>query len=275
MNNEPEQHNIFVEEDWSSVMSSETTGFAQHETRNVQISPSRTLSIACVPSLSPLDMMNLSHGNHDATGHRIWMGAYLFIEAFARHEYLKSLFRARSVLELGCGSAVSGLALLNASNDSALSMLFTDSDPAALELCKRNCSHNLRSNDRRYSIDTLLWGDSLDSLHDTVLATDVLYDISSLNPMLQTVSCTLKLNGHFVMAHIPRASLPGEANVGTAEKLEAFMMQQAQKYGMELKTIIRPSDLYSDESDAALNEVSFQEMEEAGATVLVFVVDAM
>lgn len=267
MSNE-EEH--VVEEDWSSVMSETTTGFAQHETLNVRLSPSRTLTISCVSALSPLDMMNLSHGDHDATGHRIWMGAYFFIEAIARHEDLKGLFRAKRVLELGCGSGVSGLALLNGSIVAPTSVLFTDSDPAALELCWKNCQRNLPPHDKRYSITSLEWGDSLNLTFDTVLATDVLYDISSLQPMLSTVSGTLKPRGYLVLAHVPRASLPGEAMVCTAEKLEAYITKEAREHSLELRTNIRPRDLCSNIHNTALNGISFKEMEEAGAAILVF-----
>ena len=264
-----------VEEDWSLVMSGTTTGFAQHETRRVQVSPLRALRVACVPALSPLDMMNLTHGVHDATGHRIWMGAYFFIEAIARYDSLKEFFRSKHVLEIGCGCGVSGLALLIDSFDGPKSILFTDSDAAALELCAENCQRNLSSDyDKRYSVENLRWGDFLKCNFDTVLATDLLYDISSLNPMLRTVARTLKPNGHLILAHVPRASLPGKAKVGTAEELECYIARQARKHSLELKAIIRPGNLCKDTNDAALNCISFQEMEEAGAAILVFGVEA-
>lgn len=265
-----------VEEDWSTFVS-ETTGFAQHETQLVRLSPSsssQTLSIASVPALSPLDMMNLSNGNHDATGHVVWLGAFFFIEALARIDYMKGLFRGKSVLELGCGSGVSGLALLlTGQNNSPSSLLFTDSDPASLELCERNCKSNLLPDNDRYSIAKLTWGDDshLECSFDVVLATDVLYDISSLKLLLLTVDRVLTENGHFVLAHIPRASLPGEAKVGSVERLESFIIDQARKFKLELERIVRPRDVCGDIHYSALNDVSFREMEDAGAAILMFV----
>lgn len=260
-----------IEEDWSSIMSESTTGFSDHETQIIRVSPSRTLSIACVPALSPLDMMNLSHGTHDATGHVIWMGAYFFIEAIARHDYMKDIFRSKRVLEIGCGSGVSGLALLKYATDEPTSILFTDSDPASLELCGNNCGRNLSSIDKRYSIAHLEWGDSLGvEKFDTVLATDVVYDISSLDPMLYTVSKVLSTNGCFVLAHVPRASLPGEARVGTAEDLECYILRQVHKYSLELKMVIRSRDICDIDNDTALNNISFREMEDGGCAILVF-----
>ena len=261
-NNETED---VVEEDWSAVMSETTAGFAQHDTASVRVSLSQSLIISCVPSLSPLDMMNLSLGKHDATGHRIWLGAYFFVEVMVRNDHLKNLFRCKQVLELGCGSGVSGLVVVSTCDPE--SILLTDSDNAALDLCTRNCQRNLPANDKRYSIACLDWGDSnasFDDCFDTVLATDVIYDISSLSPIMHTVWRALKQHGHFVMAHVPRASLPGEAKVGTEEQLECFVVTAACKCGLQLKMTVRPDSLWNEGDFAPLNNVSFQEMEEAG-----------
>jgi methylase of polypeptide subunit release factors len=124
-------------------------------------------------------MVNLSQGSHDATGHKVWMGAYMFVEAIAKDEFLQSLFRMKCVLELGCGTGVAGLALLDESENAPASIVFTDSNPASLELCRQNCLRNLSANDKRYSVARLHWGSAIgrDSFFDTILATDVLYDI--------------------------------------------------------------------------------------------------
>lgn len=196
----------------------------------------------------------------------------MFIEAIARNDYIKSLFRPEgtSVLELGCGSGVSGLAVLCDPSGSPSHIMFTDSDPAALELCRRNCRSNLPCDDKRTRIASLVWGKSLGCPYDVVLATDILYDISSLEPMLLTIASTLKRSGYFVMSHVPRACLPGEEKVASAEKLELFIVDNAQKYNLELKRIVRLEDLCNSIHDKALNDVSFQQMKEAGAAILVF-----
>ena len=261
-----------TEEDWSSIMAKTTNGFAQHELLDVHVSPTRTLTIACVPALSPLDMMNLSRGDHDATGHRIWMGAYLFVEAIAKHACIRNLFRSKRLLELGCGTGLAGLALLNDSCDAPLSVLFTDADPAALELCRRNVRQNLSSQDKRCAVAPLEWGtdEVTGSFFDVVLATDVLYDISSVEPMLRTVKSTLRPEGHFVLAHVPRACLPGEGKVGTAKGLEDYISREANKHGLEVSMVVRPSDLCNDLQESSLNTVSFAMLEDAGAAILVF-----
>ena len=95
-----------------------------------------TMTIHCVESLTPLDMINLSNGHHDSTGHRIWMGALFFIECFVcplelglptnsnyhndekekmvqlLSEWRIKLFHKKDVLELGAGTGASGISIM-------------------------------------------------------------------------------------------------------------------------------------------------------------------
>lgn len=254
---------------------SDSIGFAQHELLIVRVSRTRTLHVHCVSDLSPLDMINLSQGNHDATGHKVWMGAYLFVEAIiAKHEFVQSLFRAKHVMELGCGTGVAGLALLlDESGNAPLSIIFTDADPAALELCKQNCLRNLSADDKRYSVARLDWGNVIDndSNFDTVLATDVLYDVSSLSPILKTASTSLRPNGHLVMAHVPRVCLPGKVKIGTTAAVEDYIFTEANHHSLKLCKVVRPSDLCEVLLEGTtMNFMSFSEMEDVGAAILVF-----
>ncbi len=95
-----EQPQEIIEEDWSSYFhsidnsngmnnNSLLTGFSQHHEVTIQMSfpysspTTILLKLQCVESLTPIDMMNLSNGDNDSTGHRIWMGALFFIECFS------------------------------------------------------------------------------------------------------------------------------------------------------------------------------------------------
>lgn len=267
MSNNEEDNAVDTEEDWSSVC---MNGFAQHDTQVVNVAPSRSLTIASVAALSPLDMVHLSHGHHDATGHCIWLGAYFFFEALEKCDCVQSLFRSKRVLELGCGSGISGLAVLTSDLGNSLTqVVLTDSDSAALGLCKRNCRQNLPP-DARYLITPLEWGKSLNDKFETVLATDVLYDISSLCSLLYTVQASLKVGGYLVLAHVPRASLPGEAKIGSCEKLESFITRKARSYNLILNRTIRPSEMCKDMHEESLNSISFRDMQETGAAILLF-----
>ena len=192
-----------------------------------------------VEELTPLDMMQLSSGVHDATGNCVWTGAYLFLAALSYFDFYNAYIHGKSIFELGSGTGLAGLAcLLRRSTEAtqinrALSddgpeaissdvdalnrrtaatmktrVCFTDSDPAALDLCQRNCHHNQISDDQ-YQISQHMWGSSsspfsfLESLCNssktnttksslswscfhTVIAADILYDIAMLGPIFQS-----------------------------------------------------------------------------------------
>ena len=233
-----EQVGQVEEEDWSSFMCSDGTAFGRHEEIILNISGGcvsstsyndggeggrQQISIQCVSALSPLDMIDMYNGSQDATGNRVWTGALLFLEAFARtlpmeenapcvadddkskddlpsrtstkndciatpiqtklRELRTRAFNNKAIIELGCGTGISGISLLVANVDTPSTVTFTDFDKPALDLCRRNCESNI-DEQSRYSIQQLEWGSSLPEgivpvSFDTVIATDVLYDISS------------------------------------------------------------------------------------------------
>jgi SAM-dependent methyltransferase len=249
-----------TEDDWSTL---HMNGFAQHELLQVKWSDNNAppLTIGCVSSLSPLDMMHLSEGSHDATGHRIWMGAKLFVNALG-YGSLDSAFLGKTTLELGCGTGLAGIAVLKHDYLACRRVVFTDNDAQVLDLCRTNCEQNLDPSDTRWQLAALAWGAerSIDGEFDTIFATDVLYDVGSLQPLLQTVCQYLSHNGLFVLAHVPRASLYGK--VGTGTQLEDYIVAQATPMRLILLKTIRPSDLPLDASNV--------DMQEAGAGILVF-----
>ena len=355
----------------SSSLSSNNKGYCPYQMR--------LYSIEC---LSPLDMMALCNGVYDATGNRVWMGAYFFVKVFVHNYYncyrrknssqhnenqsffrdkkrkimslyklRKAIFHNKNILELGCGTGCSGISLLlNFNHDHCLnenydknsihnsynaidnfirtdendleskltdsssltfespqpsSVTFTDSDLGCLELCRRNCNLNLKhvSNDMtlpfetsselsicpeilqtmtqfqilnnkikhrsKYAICPLTWtknkfddqnGNPTDSLlkqppsschYDTTIATDVIYDVSSIVPLMCTAFRYTKTNGYFILSHVPRAYYEIDLNVPNTRKntqvekldndlaqhlspLELFILEKAQKYGFEL-----------------------------------------
>jgi len=48
--------------------------------------------------------------------------------------------------------------------------------------------------------------------YHTIIATDVIYDISAIRPLLCTASRFIQPNGYFILAHVPRAYLPSKMN---------------------------------------------------------------
>ena len=300
-----EQHEEVTEE-WPSL-AGDLRGFAQHEVLSIQLDHNQDVGfeLECVSSLSLLDMVNLSHGSHDATGHSVWMGAFLFIEALAsdvtfaglatQKVSLRSLFHSKRVLELGCGTGIGALSLL-LSPDSWKSkpshVSFSDNDDEVLDLCHKNCKRYWPPDsppslqEPLYSTFTLNWGDAAPSdtggnLYDTVLATDVLYDMACLRPLLSTSSQSIPENGFFVLAHVPRSCLPDTVSDTHKPKvetdyhaiLENHLVETAGELGLQTSVIIRPERIRNaTRSDSAipLNSTSLLEMEEAGAAIFVF-----
>lgn len=318
-----------VEEVWPSLQKQQddegqstsvlTTGFGQYNNVIkiiIQPKPFLTyLEIECVLSLSPLDMINLSCGTHDATGQCVWMGALFFIETLAAANMQNEIckyFQNKNVLELGCGTGVAGLALMLLKKSTPKHLTLSDADNKVLDLCRRNCEKNLSTNIKiedsssTYSIHQLCWGcqdysqnalsssKSIDSSnhhqhhsYDTVFATDVIYDLECLPDLLWTVDQYLTIDGHFILSHIPRACLPNHDNDDEKKKstysnyqskIEQIILTTTQDYGLELVTILRPSDLKGSihgtnqqtEIRTSLNSTSFDEMEDVGASIFIF-----
>ena len=364
-----------LEEDWSEFMGghnfqphenddhdadSNFFGFSSHDDcRQIPLPASSSssssdfsLAICCASSLSPMDMMNMSNGADDPTGHVIWKGALMFIEALPisllNGSSLKErCFDRKRILELGCGTGVAGIAATIACRPK-LSVL-TDGNEDALKLVRHNCRINgLRPISKSTSMKRvkesessnkliaecqpnsdcyvfpLKWGSSdqintkqlnpkvgtiedeteLDkkssliskASFDTVMATDVLYDLAALSPLLETTNYLLKGGGTFVLSHIPRAALPPDednqdpiisVDSHSISPLEGYIIGKVTSgcHAMMLDYIIRPSDVISAKDGA--NDLSegttpsiadcekkkwteLEEMRDAGAALLVF-----
>ena len=139
------------------------------------------------------------------------------------------------------------------------SLIFTDNDANVLSLCQMNCDQNLLKipeNSRvDYSVGNLDWqdfynyhkdktvpakmnpdeqffldSDALRRTLDTVVATDVIYDVASIPLLMATAEGLLHDGGFFVLAHVPRASIDCELSM-IRESLEELILQEAKRFG--------------------------------------------
>lgn len=346
-----EDTNIIVPEetidDWNLPMDFRL--FARHERRIVWLPPecsdndndnnggteqgptTTLLQLECVEGLTPLDMVGLSSGSHDATGHCAWLGAYFLVELLGGKNPSSKLpsdvFAGCRVLELGCGTGIAGLALLLSKRCRPSHVCFTDADPDVLHLCQRNCQLNFpspssagtvgvnnegsfESSSDVWSVASLVWGQiplreevSARGPFDTVLATDVVYNLGVLPALLSTASSCLSPGGRAVVSHVPRACRTASdhnANDGdddhnnndnSLDHLEDILVREAAKAGLDLERVVRPSTSNgSDDNDkdnaavrshpgqfptaprTALNaDVSMSDLREVGAALFVFV----
>ena len=239
------------------------------------------LAIHCLSELTPLDMMDMSFGTADPTGSCVWLGAFLFMEMFARemndanhNDMQKYWSKVRHTIftpnchaiELGAGTGMSGLSLMLTPTRPSL-LIQTDNNDDALELCRMNHDANDVRCDDDVHVKKLEWGKgnaaklfgsrpkemgtsqyalhmtkSLPATYDVVFATDVLYDISSLAPLLVTASDLLVKNGYFILSHVPRASIDDDNNESRSEevdpwkKLESIIIEKASNVDLVLAT---------------------------------------
>lgn len=123
-----------------------------------------------------------------------------------------------------------------------------------------------------------MWGDEcLDypNIAETVIAADVLYDLSSLTPLLISVSRVLQINGYFVLSHVPRVDVERCPLESHKETLERLITSTARKYGLqppsEVPHLIIAENLrtISNRLTPLLN-YSLNDYEDTGATVLIF-----
>mmetsp|Transcript_29391 Transcript_29391/g.70681 ORF Transcript_29391/g.70681 Transcript_29391/m.70681 type:complete len:279 (+) Transcript_29391:133-969(+) len=236
-----------AEEDWSGIMTSNLSGgFAQHQKEEFLLTNGSVVNIASAPALTPMDMIDLSWGRNDATGHCIWTGARFFLDILS--PALGRFFIDRSILELGSGTGLAGIAI--AKLFEVKELILTDASDSALELCRHNCT--LNDGSTTIGVEELSWGESLSTCKeeskeqttsrtfDTVLATDVLYDIAAWEPLLVTASKSLKaVDGVLLVSHIPRAALPDGC---VAESLESYLIQVASQNNFQLVQTHRPSN---------------------------------
>lgn len=291
---------IIEEDDWNLPL--DFNLFAQYETHVIRVNNhtnDNSFQIQCVESLTPIDMMALSNGNHDATGFCVWTGAFLFLRALQQQQqrnHWNDYFVNQRVLELGCGTGISGLTLLHTPAALPTELILTDADPNALELCRRNLQANHHAASRitinnnsasskettRVRVEQLLWGDDLSSFSirphsiDTILACDILYDIASLPKIYQTCRNALsKTNGIFVLVHVPRACYR-EDFPPPLGGLDAYIVEQARVVAdLILVETIQPKHLLqTTNNDFEISETlpvdSLQEMQDIGASIFVF-----
>lgn len=255
------------EEDWSTIMV-ENGGFGRHEEyEEITLQNGTNVKIAYTSSLTPLDMIDLSWGTNDATGHCVWTGSRFFIQTLPN---LAEYFVNRQVLELGCGTGLSGIAIA-LQFPTIKNIVMTDSSESVLKLCQQNCEINNVTKNENLAVKELCWGSSLlaqsssaaeeiPKLFETVFATDVLYDIGSWIPLLQTVITSLISQGTFILSHVPRAALPSSPTTRKWLSLEEYLVDEAKEHGLDLVKAIRPDHNDDDEDD----------FDESGVSIYIF-----
>lgn len=231
----------------------------------------------------------------------------------------------KTICEFGCGTGAAGIGLLklcelqnkheqsSEGRGGTAKVIFSDNDHQALSLCRTNCHNNhlpehcfdimhqeswvdiAAGNAPPLSNDTAT---AIGSSIDTILATDVLYDLKIIRPFWETAAKVLDMNDsshkkhkHLILSHVPRWFLPKEDDKSKSKKdtelehspaleLEQFIVQQANECGFHLVQTVRPNNLLEAIAECGSEALSaeeekklrseLKEMEQAGAVLLVF-----
>lgn len=252
------------------------------------------LLISCIDQILDIVDKHASNGNDD--------------NITSNNEENEIIHHPLNIIELGCGTGIGGLTLMFASdsiqtttnnnecyhhNTKSTSNVnrtlrtkiekccFTDTDPAVLNICRRNCELNGLILNKSFTIRELTWG--IDEEHsndhdddenfDIILATDVLYDVDLIDPLFTTVSSLLSKsianNGIFILSHVPRACYNDNNPPEAIEDLEKYIIDQGEKYGLQLTDIVHSHAKKSSSLSPLDNENGIDSFPE-GSAILIF-----
>jgi predicted nicotinamide N-methyase len=131
---------------------------------------------------------------------KLWPAAPLLATAILRHPPP----RGTRALELGCGSGLVGIAALACGCD----VTFSDYVPLAVDLALQNAARNGFSNARGMILDWHHIDSSTCEPFPLVLAADVTYDRTNIDPLLNVLDCLLAPGGQAWFGDAGRSPAP-------------------------------------------------------------------
>ncbi len=126
----------------------------------------------------------------------LWPVSYYLGETILEREWPKGI----RAIELGCGLAVAGLAGLLAGMD----VTFTDYDETALRFVKLSCEANSLPVARTVALD---WRCPLEETFEVILASDVVYEERSIEPIINLFEKMLAPSGVILLADQDRVHI--------------------------------------------------------------------
>jgi len=125
----------------------------------------------------------------------VWNSGILLTRLLDKlNQAIPNLFKDKSIIELGCGTA---LASISAARLGASSVLATDSNPEVLSLAQRNIERNKLSDVAKTA--TIQWGlldaTEYESYADVVIGSDLTYNSGSWLALAETMVTVLKPGG--------------------------------------------------------------------------------
>jgi len=163
----------------------------------------RTFSLESLPprsdnTITVFQGTNAAGGMAGRTGVAVWNSGILLTRLLDElHRINPSIFERKSIVELGCGTALASIAL---SKLGAASVIATDNNPEVLALARRNIERNnssTESNTGTITTSALQWGplDATEYEADVIVGSDLTYNSGSWVALAETMSAILRPGG--------------------------------------------------------------------------------
>jgi predicted nicotinamide N-methyase len=223
-------------------------GWSTHETKEYKVDQI-TIRLNCTLELTPYDALLLASfedeaETEDLTGNRVWLGGMVLLNFIARN---RSIFAGKRVIELGSGCGLCGI--LAATADLASLSVVTDGDPGCVDLISSNITQNeaivacrccaLYHQWGRQAAQKLVEENEFHDKFDVVMASDVLYAVEVLVPLMESAVELLAPGGTFILANVPRCEL---ATIDEAIREAANMAGLVKQQSVDLKGFMPDSD---------------------------------
>lgn len=181
-----------------------------------------------------------------------------------------SLFNNKTILELGCGTALSSIA---AAKLGASSVIATDANPEVLQLAQRNIERNNVHEVAKTA--ALQWGlmdaSEYDSAADIIIGSDLTYNSGSWVALAETMSTILKPNGVVIYLSLGHAGFNVGGEMGGFLSVVGNMgLQLLTKDSMEWKDIVGSSRSIEDLISSMITPEEKQEIDANGGVRVVF-----
>ncbi len=175
------------------------------------------------------------------TGVAVWNSGILLTRLLDKINSIdSSIFKGKTILELGCGAGLASIAL---AKFDAASVLATDANEEVLKLAQQNFELNNVTNVKTVA---LRWGmldaSEYDSVADIVVGSDLTYNSGSWLSLAETMATVLKPDGivlYLTLGHSgfnAQAELQGFLQV--AENAGLQVIQEEQIFGQNLSDIL-------------------------------------
>ena len=161
-----------------------------------------TFQVHVVGELPLETLFALESKRDEISGQRAWPGSLLLAAEISARP---ALVQDRAVVELGAGA---GLCAMVAARCGARTTAATDGDDRCLDLLRRNVAAN--GLDGTVAVSKCFWGRDAPPVGDLVLAGDVLYKRSLVEPFLDALEAALAPGGRALLCHLPRAGVSHE-----------------------------------------------------------------